>query len=306
MHRTSRPATQPSRRQVLARGAALTISAPALASCAAPGRGRGGTGPSTVSPSGPVRSAPGAHGAAGAALDLPDRSEIEDRFGNRLPRTWSTHPAGAAVRFSAPPGPRTLALTFDACGGTVLQFDRRLIETLRAHRAKATLFVNQRWAEHHSREFEQLAQDPLFEIGNHGTRHVPLSVSGRSAWGIRGTASAGEVWDEVAGCARFLAEHGLRPRFFRPGTAFADDVAEEIVEALGQRIASFSVNADGGATFPAPAVMAEAVRAPSGSVLIGHMNRPLSGTAEGIEAALSVLSAEGVRFVTMSEAFPED
>lgn len=42
-----------------------------------------------------------------------------------------------------------------------------------------------------------LAENPLFDVGNHGTRHVALSVSGRSAYGIPGTASAAKVYDEV-------------------------------------------------------------------------------------------------------------
>lgn len=96
----------------------------------------------------------------------------------------------------------------------------------------------------------RLAAEPLFEIANHGTRHRPLSVSGRSAYGIAGTRDAGEVYDEVAGnhvkLTRLL---GAPPRFFRSGTAYCDDIAARIVTDLGERFANFSVNGDGGATF---------------------------------------------------------
>lgn len=33
-------------------------------------------------------------------------------------------------------------------------------------------------------------KDPLFAIGNHGTRHVPLSVTGRAMYGLKDTAGA--------------------------------------------------------------------------------------------------------------------
>jgi peptidoglycan/xylan/chitin deacetylase (PgdA/CDA1 family) len=38
-----------------------------------------------------------------------------------------------------------------------------------------------------------------------------------------------------------------------------------------------------------------------GSIILAHMNRPDSGTAEGLDAALPRLSRRGFRFVRLSE-----
>ena len=67
------------------------------------------------------------------------------------------------------------------------------------------------------------------------TRWKP-SVTGRSAYGIPGTRSAGEVYDEVAGNqAKLTRLLGKPARFFRSGTAYCDDIAERIGKAEGPK-----------------------------------------------------------------------
>ena len=101
---------------------------------------------------------------------------------------------------------RAVALTFDACGGPHSSgYDAALIALLRREQVRATLFLNTRWVEANPRGFADLAADPLFHIGDHGNRHLPLSVTGRSAYGIRGTRNVGEVYDEVHDSAVRLA-----------------------------------------------------------------------------------------------------
>src|SRR5258708_792652 len=101
--------------------------------------------------------------------------------------TASRHPSAAG---------RVIALTFDACGGPGGSgYDQALIDFLRRRQVPATLFLNSRWIDANPAAFHLLAAEPLFEIGNHGTRHRPLSVTGRSAYGIPGTRSAGEAYD---------------------------------------------------------------------------------------------------------------
>jgi peptidoglycan/xylan/chitin deacetylase (PgdA/CDA1 family) len=166
----------------------------------------------------------------------------------------------------------------------------------------ATLFVNARWIEANPRKFQRLAADPLFEIANHGTVHRPLSVTGRSAYGIAGTSSVAQVIDEVMVNQRLITRlTGAAPAFFRSGTAYYDDVAVRAVNDLGLRVVNFDVLGDAGATYSAAQVANAMLSSKPGSIVLAHMNRPDSGTAEGIDAALPKLRRRDFRFVRLSE-----
>jgi peptidoglycan/xylan/chitin deacetylase (PgdA/CDA1 family) len=198
---------------------------------------------------------------------------------------------------------RVVALTLDACGGrTGSGYDAELIATLRRKRVPATLFVNAGWIEANPRKFQRLAADPLFEIANHGTEHRPLSVTGRSAYGIAGTSSVAQAIDEVMVNQRLITRlTGAAPAFFRSGTAYYDDVAVRAVNDLGLRVVNFDVLGDAGATYSAARVADAMLSSKPGSIVLAHMNRPDSGTAEGINAALPKLHRRDFRFVRLSE-----
>jgi peptidoglycan/xylan/chitin deacetylase (PgdA/CDA1 family) len=202
-----------------------------------------------------------------------------------------------------PTSDRVVALTLDACGGrSGSGYDAELIQTLRHRRVPATLFVNARWIEANPRKFRQLAADPLFEIANHGTEHRPLSVTGRSVYGIKGTSTVRQVVDEVGVNQRLITKlTGAAPAFFRSGTAHYDDVAVRVVNDLGLQVVNFDVLGDAGATYSAVQVADAMLSCKPGSIILAHMNRPEGGTAEGIDAALPRLSRRGFRFVRLSE-----
>jgi peptidoglycan/xylan/chitin deacetylase (PgdA/CDA1 family) len=252
--------------------------------------------PPTASPTATATS-----GAATPAAPALTRAEVVARYGDLTPRSWGF--GGPGVLRDLRTRRRVVALTFDACGGPGGgEYDAALISFLRRREVPATLFLNSRWIDENPATFRQLRGEPLFELANHGTRHLPLSVSGRSAYGIGGTRDAGEVYDEVAGnevkLTRLL---GAPPRFFRAGTAFSDDVADRIVAAMAVRLVTFSVNGDGGATFTPEQVRSTVAAAPAGSVVLCHMNHPRGGTAAGIAAAVPQLQAAGYRFARLSD-----
>jgi peptidoglycan/xylan/chitin deacetylase (PgdA/CDA1 family) len=225
---------------------------------------------------------------------------VAARYAGRKPTTWGMDVQGIEATVPGARG-RTLALTFDACGGQGgSRVDTGLIDVLRRNRLPATLFLNQRWVQSNRAYAEQLVADPLFRIGNHGTRHVPLSVSGRSAYGVIGTRSPQEVVDEVWGNHEYLRSlTGQAPRWFRCGTAHYDEVAVAIVRDLGYRVAGFATNGDSGATFTAAQVTSALTHAANGIVIM-HMNQPGKGTMPGLAAALPALKAAGTAFVQLT------
>ncbi len=286
---------------VLTRQAPVDQASEASSASSAPAsHGLSSSAPSATSPSPSSSSAPSVHQPGGKSL--PSVESVVSEFKGRTPVYWGEHAPGVHSRFTPAPGSKQLALTFDACGGTALGYDAQLISLLRRERVKATLFINLRWATAHPDLLRQLASDPLFEIANHGHAHVPLSVTPRSAWGIPSTQSTEEIWHEIADNTLYLRQQGIKPAFMRPGTAFSDEIGAAIAARLGTPLVSYSVNGDGGATYPPAGVAAALSTAVSGDIVISHFNQPLSGTAAGYAAALPSLAAQGFTFVHLSEA----
>jgi peptidoglycan/xylan/chitin deacetylase (PgdA/CDA1 family) len=286
-----------SRRTVL-----MALAAGALAGCGRPAQLASGDRVAAAAPSAAGSRAPGTvPGAAAPAPAALTRTQVVARYGHLKPNTWGF--GGPGVVRDLHTSRRVIALTFDACGGPHgIGYDRALIGFLRRRELPATLFINSRWIDANPAVFRRLAGEPLFEIANHGTQHLPLSVTGRSAYGIRGTQNAGEVYDEVeTNQARLTRLLGVPPRLFRAGTAYSDDVAARIVTAMADHLVSFSVNGDGGATFTPWQVRNAVTAAPGGSIVLCHMNHPGSGTAQGIAAAVPRLEAAGYRFVRLSD-----
>lgn len=233
-----------------------------------------------------------------------DPAAVAAAYDGLVPAQWGLAVDGVhnqladAGSSSAP----TLALTFDACGGAGGSgVDQDLLDVLTGSQVPATLFLNLRWIEANPAVAERLAANPLFELGNHGSRHLPLSVDGRSAYGITGTQSAAEVADEVWANHELLTElTGTPPRWFRSGTAHYDEVATTIAIALGEQPVGFTTNGDLGATASSSQVRAELLSAPAGGIVIAHMNQPGSGTAAGVASSVAELLAAGTRFVTVA------
>lgn len=229
------------------------------------------------------------------------RAEVAADLGGRTPHAWGQTIDGVLSQFDATSN--AIALTLDACGGPGGNgYDEALIELLRDERVPATLFVTKRWIDANGDVARSLADDPLFLIENHGDRHKPCSVTGRSAYAIRGTRSVADAIAEISeGEDAIEALTGRRPRLFRPGTAFFDDVCVAVVEGLGDAPMGYSVVGDAGGGFGRKEVARQISSAPSGSVVLIHMNKPGGATAEGVRDALPKVRARGLSFVRLDQ-----
>lgn len=274
-----------------------------LAGCA-----RGATGGSesvTVASPGPSSGSPNLTAAATptpattSSSPTPDLAGIAGRYQQLVPAEWGLETTGVVLRSDA----RPIAVTLDACGGpSGSAVDTDLLDFLREEQIPATLFLNSRWIQANRGLVDELAADTLFELANHGTRHLPLSVNGRQAYGIQGTGSVGEVLDEVYENHESMTRiTGVAPRFFRSGTAYYDEVAAQLVRELGEIPVNFDVNGDAGATFTTSQVKAAVSAARSGSIIIAHMNQPNGSTAEGLAAALVKLRNDGHSFAQLGD-----
>ena len=194
-----------------------------------------------------------------------------------------------------------VALTLDACSG---HYDAELVDFLIAQRIPATLFLTKKWLDHNPVGLAVLKAHPeLFDLENHGEQHIPAVIGqGRKVYGIPGEPDVLHLRNEVRNGALAVEQAtGVPPHWYRGATAEYDEAAAEEIRRMGYRIAGFSVNADAGATLPQAAIEARLRHVKSGDIILAHMNKPQSQTAEGLRPGLLALLKQGFRFVRLDQ-----
>jgi peptidoglycan/xylan/chitin deacetylase (PgdA/CDA1 family) len=226
---------------------------------------------------------------------------IISTFQGRTPQVWGERVKGVKTRLNT--DQKVLALTFDACDDPKsLGYDTKLVRYLESEKVSATLFISGRWMDANPELFKKLADNPLFEIENHGLNHKPCSAIGRSAYGIEGTKSVGEIFDEIElNALKIQTLTSQKPKYYRPGTVYCDEICVEIANALGYEVVSFSVLGDAGATYSKEQVKKALLNSAPASIILMHLNHPERGTADGVIEAIPELKKRGFRFPKLSE-----
>jgi peptidoglycan/xylan/chitin deacetylase (PgdA/CDA1 family) len=229
------------------------------------------------------------------------KRKVVGEFSGKTPKEWGETVTGVKTELDT--DDIVIALTMDACGSPKGKgFDAALINYLEKEKIPATLFVNSRWIDANREIFQRLAANTLFEIANHGTQHKPASVAGKSAYGIAGTRDVAELVDEIElNSMKIKKLTGKKPKYYRSGTAYYDEVAVAVANRLGYEVAGFSVLGDAGATYTAGQVKEALLKADPGSIVILHMNHPEGKTSAGIIAAVPELKKQGFKFVKLSD-----
>lgn len=197
-------------------------------------------------------------------------------------------------------GNPAVALTFDACMGKV---DDRILNTLVDNQIPATIFVTARWLKRNAAAFAVLQAHPdLFEIEDHGANHVPAVDLPVSIYGIKAAGSPQAVADEVeGGAAAIVAAGAPKPAFFRGATAKYTKSSIRQIEAMGYKVAGYSVNGDGGSLLGRVATERNYARAKDGDVIISHINQPTHEAGEGVVAGILNLKKRGYHFVLLRD-----
>ncbi|MFA4916415.1 MAG: polysaccharide deacetylase family protein [Syntrophales bacterium] len=238
---------------------------------------------------------------SGQCQEIQVKEGIVSKFAGRVPKEWGESVKGVKTKLNT--DKKVLALTFDACGGPKSSgYDAKLIKYLESEKIFATLFISGRWISANPEIFQKLSENPLFEIANHGLNHKPCSAIGLSAYGIEGTKNVGEIFDEIElNTLRIQGVTAHKPKYYRSGTAYYDEICVETANALGYEVAGYNVLGDAGATYSEEQVKEALLNAPPGSIILMHMNHPEGQTAEGVIAAVTELKKRGFRFVKLSD-----
>ena len=229
------------------------------------------------------------------------KSSTITKFEKQKPKQWGEKVTGVKTQFNTKE--KVIAITMDACGSKDgMGYDSKLISYLEKENIPATLFINARWIDANMDIFKTLAENPLFEIGNHGLAHKPASVDGNSIYGLKGTQDIGELVDEIELNARKIESiTDKRPKYYRSGTAYYDDVAVRVANSLKHQVVGFSILGDAGATYTAKKVETAFLAAKKGEIAIVHFNHPESQTREGVIRAITKLKEQGFKFVKLSD-----
>ncbi len=202
------------------------------------------------------------------------------------------------------PVPQTskrIALTLDACSG---KFDDDLIEYLIRNQIPATLFATKKWLLVNPKGVAIIKVHlDLFDVEDHGENHIPAVIgAGKRVYGIPGEPDIIHLRREVTEGASAITELiGVPPHWYRGATAEYDAQAVTEIEKLGYGIAGFSVNADAGATLKRLAIEERLKHVKDGDVIIAHMNKPASDSAEGLSVGLTHLLKQGFHFVRLDQ-----
>ncbi|WP_284776827.1 polysaccharide deacetylase family protein [Agrobacterium sp. lyk4-40-TYG-31] len=196
-----------------------------------------------------------------------------------------------------------VAITLDACMGKT---DFRILDTLVNEQIPATIFVTARWLKHNPEALAiMMAHSDLFELENHGENHIPAVDKPVSIYGIAAAGSEAAVEQEVeGGRLAIVAATGHQPQWFRGATAKYTASSMTTINRLGERVAGYSINGDGGSLLGAGATAKHIASAKDGDVIISHINQPTHEAGEGVVKGLLALKARGVIFTRLdSSAF---
>jgi peptidoglycan/xylan/chitin deacetylase (PgdA/CDA1 family) len=223
----------------------------------------------------------------------------------------------AAIRsVKLPAGQKYVALTFDIGEQPheISGYQGKIIDYLREHKVKATMFLGGKWIVTHPERTQQMIADPLFEVANHSWEHRnfrllnPDDQMNSLMWAQSAYRKART--DLTARDCRFLGaeERAVAgspedmPLFRFPfGACNADALA--LMQNTGLKAIQWDVSAADPWKGQTTKGMVKTVvsRSRSGSIVIFHPNGRGWKTEEAIPQIIPKLRAKGFEFLTVSE-----
>lgn len=192
-----------------------------------------------------------------------------------------------------------VALTFDACQTerTPSGYDEEIIAVLLQTQTPATFFLGGLWMQSHPTQTQFLAENPLFELGNHSWSHPDFAAM-----------TPEEMTFEITMTQRVLYElTGKRATLFRlPFGTYTEQALATIAEQGLLTIQWDVVTGDPDPNISADAIVRTVVQQTrNGSIIIMHVNGRGWHTAEALPTMIAELQALGFTFVTVSQLLQE-
>lgn len=214
---------------------------------------------------------------------------------------------------------KRIAITFDAemtegmksailSGKNKGSYEKRIVDTLNATQTKATFFLTGMWIELYPKVTDELAKNPLFELGSHS--YTDSSYHGY-CFGLAELSNTAKI-EDIGATEKLLRERaGIDNKLFRfPGGCYsAEDV--KLVNQAGDTVVHWDVKGSDGFNPSANQIIHNVVdNIQNGSIIVLHMNGAPTApkTADALPEIISTLKARGYEFVKVNEllGMPEE
>lgn len=219
------------------------------------------------------------------------------------------HLRGVIRRVALPADDKRVALTFDLCERAVhvTGYDARLVDALRASKAKATFFAGGKWLRSHPERALQLMADPRFELGNHAWTHANMAVAPQNerTRQVEWTEAQFDLLRQELDsrlAARGLPACRLGPlALFRLPYGRGGAEVAEFLNARGLAVIQWDMVGEGGSGSAQTRAQAIADAVRPGSIVLLHANAMPRDTAGLVRQLLPLLARKGYATATVGE-----
>ncbi|MBQ7115960.1 MAG: polysaccharide deacetylase family protein [Clostridia bacterium] len=182
---------------------------------------------------------------------------------------------------------KKIAITFDAAWSA--EDTDELIEILKKHNAKATIFAVGDWVEKNPDAVKKFHKNG-HEMANHSDTHAAFSKISRE-----------EIKQEILNCNKKIeAITGVAPRLVRAPSGDYDNKSIEVADSLGMKTIQWDCDSLDWKLLSVDEMYNRVVnKVQNGSIVLFHNG--VENTPEALDKILTKLQKDGYEFVTVSE-----
>ncbi len=182
---------------------------------------------------------------------------------------------------------KKIAITFDAAWAA--EDTDELIEILKNHNAKATIFAVGDWVDKNPQSVKNFYENG-HEMANHSDTHAAFSKINRE-----------EIKQEIINCNKKIeAITGITPKLVRAPSGDYDNKSIEVAENLNMKMIQWDVDSLDWKLLSVDEMYSRMTsKVQNGSILLFHNG--VENTPEALDKILTKLEKDGYEFVTVSE-----
>jgi peptidoglycan/xylan/chitin deacetylase (PgdA/CDA1 family) len=213
---------------------------------------------------------------------------------------------------------KEIALTFDAdmmpnmlallkSGKATTWYNKKVIDELEQENVPATLFMTGLWVQTYPDIAKQLAENPLFQIGNHSYNHYSYVPSDK-CYGLKSMPDSQDATDIKKAQDAIITATGVTPTVFRFAGLCHDDFDLAQVAAEGMVTIDGTASGDPGNHNTQSIVDNVIKNTRNGSIVVMHMHGDggfdkgfAPKSAEALAKIIPLLRGEGYKFVQVSQ-----